>query len=158
MLPPLTSGGTWTPYRAVFTPDQGTTALDLFIYSSATSPAPALNDFANVRVVALKSVSPVDLVASPINNGGTKTLVVQRDAYSSGWIGPSKSHHVLVDGLENGWFIDPPVRYISTRYWPEDVVHASFAASALAFLIVLELLQPLVPWRRLRSIYERLKF
>jgi hypothetical protein len=152
---PVPSTGSWTTYRAAYTPDPGTRGLNLVLYADSYRPnSLTQNDYADVGAVELGSLPEYDVLASPVSAAKGSRLVVEHSSYSGNWQGPSGSRHVMVDGLTNGWVLSDSRSFIAT-YQPDGPVRLSFVASTLAVMITLGLAASLIPWQPLLSSVRR---
>lgn len=130
--PNIPKTAAWSDYRAVLVPDPGTTAIEVFLYADATKVT-SINDYANVRVLEIRSIPRFVLIATP--NVGTARnigLIVQEASFSPLWE-LKGGQHVLVDGLLNGWLVtgsDP----FQPIYAPDTLVRALRWISLLAWL------------------------
>jgi hypothetical protein len=100
---PATSG--WFSYHAAITPDPGTTALSLFLYSMVDAPGQqTINEYADVRVIEVPTLPSFALIGEPHLQATQPTrLFVTHESFSTQWDGPPNAQHVLVDGMLNGW-------------------------------------------------------
>jgi arabinofuranan 3-O-arabinosyltransferase len=140
-------GAGWADYAISVTPDAGTRSLGLFIYADGdASGVRTVNDYADI---AVHSVPSTDLVLLGYPDGATSVatpqLLVLRETYSGNWIGPTRSIHVLVDGILNGWLLGQGGSGLSATYAPSELVSLGLWVSggALAVLLVLALNLPL---------------
>ncbi len=139
-LPALVANGqAWTRYTAAMEPDNGTTALDLFLYSPAAVRGTwTRNDYSDITVLQLPRLPHLDVIASPPQSSNDQMLLVHHSSYSPSWRGPAGSTHVAVDGLLNGWILSPG--RFSASYSPEQTVAASFVVTTVAVGVLLALL------------------
>lgn len=152
-FPPLPAGAGWRRYQAIVTPDPGTTSLSLFLYAAVSIPGQsAADEYAGVEVEAVPTTTPLIVLATPLHAAvRPPSLLVSGDGYGAGWLGPSHTDHVLVDGLRNGWLgtaigSPTPIRYVPARW---DVL--SRWVSLVGLVLLLGLAGSLVPWlHRLR--------
>ena len=103
-LTPQSGGSGWHDYTTTVYPAKGTTSLTLFLYADATRRGPtSVERYADVSFHHLPFDSPVVLVAMPLAVPTNERLVTVGTGYSTQWVGPRNSTHVVVDGLRNGW-------------------------------------------------------
>jgi hypothetical protein len=141
---PLARG--WSTYRASVTPDPGTTALTLYLYADAQEGgSQTIVDYADVRVVELKTLPSFDLIADPVSQAlPTVKLAVVRDTFSPQWEESAGGRHVLVNGIVNGWLIPPQSGTSRAFYKPGDLFEAAQWVSLVAWLAVV--LVPIGIW------------
>jgi hypothetical protein len=136
LAPAVAQGNQWTAFRAVVVPDSGTSALALFLYADGTSSkARSQADYGNVEALELASLPQLDVLATPARPSDSHQLEIHHSTYSTSWNGPSGSHHVLVDGIMNGWLAargDPLV----AEYSYGGAVRAGFVASVAGLLLI----------------------
>jgi hypothetical protein len=144
-VPQPTGSREWVGYQAAIVPDQGTSALELFVYAAAQTPNVLTeNDYAEVRAAAIPIVPQLDVIgAGPESNPSpSQTLVIDHTSFSTTWRSPSATH-VLVDGVISGWLANS-TQPINPTYWPNAPIQASFilsigTASLLVTLVLLTL-------------------
>jgi len=126
-LPSIPAGNGWVSYRATVSPDAGTTGLGIFLYADASEAGvPTVDEYANIDVIELPSLPTVAIVGAPLKESKpTSQVAVLHASYSSDWIGPINSRHVLVDGLLNGWLISSSSGPVQVSYGPAPLVAAS---------------------------------
>jgi hypothetical protein len=148
-LPPaVAQGNQWTDFKAVVVPDGGTSALTLFLYADGTnSKAPSQADYGNVEALELASLPQLDVLAIPARLSDSLQLEIHHSTYSTSWNGPSRSHHVLVDGVMNGWLVARGQPLIA-QYSYAGVVRASFVGSVAGLVFILVLVAYSVRTRR----------
>ena len=137
----------WEQQTIVVTPDSGTSALGLFVYADANQfGPPTVNDYADIAVYSVPSTELV-LVGDPaVTTGGpTIQLLVLRESYSENWSGPSRSQHVLVDGMMNGWLLAQPGAGLSVTYTPTGLVTFGLLVSGAGLIGILILVVTLFP-------------
>lgn len=137
---PLPAGTGWQRYQTTVSLAPGTTAADVFVYATPSTPGTTAEvDYADVRILPLPAVVPV--LVSPAVSARHPVLRVTAEAYSPAWHGPGHATHVLVDGLRNGWLAGVPAELagpVADRWaGPE---RAALVASGLAGLGALGLL------------------
>jgi arabinofuranan 3-O-arabinosyltransferase len=142
------AGDTWTMYRSIVTPDPGTKAITLFLYSDVFSPGTTTaNDFGDIQVLEPPALPQYDLVGEPSSFSPVRALLVHDQGYSMLWHGPTGTKHVLVDGLFNGWLgatsTDTAVHYVG-----DDPIHLSRSTSLIGTVITLCVALSAVKWRR----------
>jgi hypothetical protein len=143
---PVTANGDWASLKATVTPDQGTTALDVYLYADVYVPHTLTqNDYANLQIRELPSLPQFDILGTPSDNGHPPRLLLDQSSYSSNWQGPSGSKHVLVDGLTNGWILTND-SVLAPRYLPDMAVRASFFVTAIAALALFGLVVSSASW------------
>lgn len=148
---PALAPGQWESYRAVVTPDPGTTAVAIFLYADGSgSNTQAQADYARVQVLELPFVPHWDILGTPSQLATSIRLEVQHSTYSSSWQGPAGSEHVLVDGLINGWLLVGSQPLLA-EYQPTASIEASFVASGVSALVIAGVIAFLVWKRRRRS-------
>lgn len=138
--PSLPSSAAWAHVQAVVTPNPTAGHLELFAYADSTTPGQVSTDeFADVAAYPVPSASsgrPV-LLATPDRPSRLRPrLELAGTSYAPGWSGPP-GRHVLVDGMRNGWLLDPgsvpgPATFTAAR-WDGD----ADALSALSGILVL---------------------
>jgi hypothetical protein len=134
----------WIAYRTAVNPEAGTRALTLHLYADMDPLGDgSINEYADIRaleVVSSDSVLPgFALLGSPDPQmRSLEQLVVVHSAFSTAWQGPSESHHVLVDGMLNGWFVGSGLNSntFSAKYSPATVFwSAGWLSVAVYFAI-----------------------
>jgi hypothetical protein len=121
------------------TPDTGTTALNLVLFSDVYVPHTLTeNDYANLQILELPALPAFDLLGTPTSTS-TARLIVHHSSYTSAWSGPPQSQHVLIDGLLNGWVITEKTQALSIDYLPSNQLIAAFGVSVVAATLALGL-------------------
>jgi hypothetical protein len=137
----------WSNFSASTTPDPDTETIQLLLYADALVPgAPTTTDYADPHVVVVPYVPQFDVVGTPVGTSQLSRLMVHRSSYSSNWLGPEGSRHVLVNGLLNGWQLDQ-AQPISAEYRPAREIFVAQLVSALGLAAALGLALSLWDWR-----------
>ena len=136
-MPALPAGGGWRRYSTVVAPTPGN-RLGLFLYADGVPGRSAtVAEYALVSVTPVAAPSVLDLVGTPVARPSAHpSLLVQPQAYSRRWTGPSGSRHVLVDGLVNGWLERGRPRRGPVAYPAARLVRLGQSASALCWLAI----------------------
>ncbi len=135
---PITNG--WTPYRVSVKPDLGTTALTMYLYADAAGQgARTIDEYADVQVIEVPALPSLALLAT---SGGQSAsplrLVVMHNSYSDRW-GVTNGRHVVVDGMLNGWLIQPGSVQFTPSYGPTAVFRVAQFVSLAALILALVL-------------------
>jgi hypothetical protein len=124
----------WSTYRALITPDSGTTALSLFLYADVYAfRQRTTNEYANIEIMEVAGAPQLALIGDPIVPRSNLQLVVVHESFSDQWQGPGD--HVLVDGMLNGWITADPRPLIV--YKPANSFKAAAFVSAAVLIVVL---------------------
>ncbi len=103
VLPALPTGPGWHRYTSIVHPDAGTKKITLFLYADSTRVGQSsIEQYAGIIARSLSSMPKVVLVGTPTMGFAPGRIVTFGTGYSSQWIGPSGSIHVVVDGMRNG--------------------------------------------------------
>lgn len=108
----VVSTANWSQFNTRISPNQGTTSLRLFLYSNLRSVGHvATVEYTGVLVLPDSSETPI-LVGVPVASSGSKArnLLAYPTGYSNGWSGSVPGQHVIVDGLRNGWLVNPSLQ------------------------------------------------
>jgi hypothetical protein len=108
-----------------------------------------------VLVVPLDTVPTLDPVVigyPDVSSFPPTQLLVLRESYSRDWTGPLNSKHVLVNGMTNGWLVEPTGPVSSPKYAPAELVSASLWLSAASFVLMLVLAVALRFLNHMRSV------
>lgn len=137
-LPNMPTAASWSPFRASVTPDAGTTGLILYLYADAAGQGrPTIDEYSDVRVLELATVPNLVLIATPDSGSSSSlNLVVLHNSFSTQWQS-AYGTHVLVDGMVNGWLVQPGSGRFSASYVHTGTVRAAQLISLAPLLIAL---------------------
>jgi arabinofuranan 3-O-arabinosyltransferase len=135
-LPNIPTKTGWYTYRASVSPDPGTKSIALYLYADATTQnTQTVNEYANVRAIEVQALPTLALLAKPdAEAGSTEQLVVLHDTFSNDWESTG-GRHVLVDGMVNGWLLQPGSNPSVATYWPTGFLRAAQWISLVTWLI-----------------------
>jgi hypothetical protein len=104
--PTLPTGGNWQTSSLEVMPDAGTRTLRLFLYADAPVGAPvSVEQYADITARSSAALPALVVVGTPDGAPAPSTLLINPESYSPEWQGPAGGHHVLVDGIRNGWIV-----------------------------------------------------
>jgi len=151
----IATGGGWNRYRAAVTPDEGTLALRLFVYSDVyNTGVQSVNEYADVHAWELLSIPQVDVMGSPDSSPSQPVeLRILRIDYSPNWVASTGAEHVLVNGLLNGWLSKDRGR-VSLTYRPAKIISMGFIVSTgvgVNLVLVCAFWAITAAWRLIRS-------
>jgi arabinofuranan 3-O-arabinosyltransferase len=160
-IPSLSDVSGWHHLQVVVTPEPRTQRLLLFLYATPSSVGQAaVSEFADVSVYDFTTRGQPILIGTPERRQDTAThLLTSSSAFASSWSGPAGSHHVLVDGVRNGWLMPDPAStrfesaesykpaWLFTLGWVTSL--ATVAAFTVGLVVILEQRR-----RRYRSVHE----
>lgn len=145
-VPTLATTPGWHHLQFVSYPSKQTKKLILFLYAT---PQPfgslAVDQYADLSsYLMLQDGQPI-LIGCPITTPPMPSgLVVSNEGFSSNWSLPIGGHHVIVDGLRNGWVLaDEPLSRASSHptYLPSThIAEANILSAVMAALVVLDAL------------------
>jgi hypothetical protein len=127
----------WSTYTTSVIPDALSSALSLYLYADSNgSGDETIIEYANVQVAEVPGLPAVALLANLTSQTTPSAqLEVIHSGYSPQWQGSNGSQHVLVDGLLNGWLIQPGASPVTVWYRPADIFRAAWWISGMVVLI-----------------------
>jgi len=99
-----------------------------------------------LQLLELPSLPRLDILATPSIEVEAPFLMVHRSSFSPLWRGPSEAHHVLVNGLVNGWQASSSQAPIA-RYMGEESVQVAYRVSVVGLVVALGVWLSLAFWR-----------
>ncbi len=135
---PLPSGSAWERYQTTVVPDPGATSIYLVLYAYSQSPGQdSVEEYAGIVVRSLPFATTVDVVGRPTEEPAPTRLLTYPTGYAPGWVGPSNSTHVVLDGLRNAWLTSSQTSTpLDVRYVPIANEHRDEILLAAAMLLL----------------------
>jgi hypothetical protein len=134
----------WHQYSTVVYPVKGTKSLVLFLYAdSPGSAGTSIERYTNITFRKFPDSSPIVLVGRSNAQPATKHLITLSTGYSTEWVGPQDSSHVIVDGLRNGWLVSSPV---SQHFKVSDIAVDREPIEEAALVVAMAILATLLWW------------
>jgi arabinofuranan 3-O-arabinosyltransferase len=141
----LPAGHGWTRYSVIADPSPGTTRVSLYLYADALGGSrTSTEEYAGIVAYSLPAMPNVVIFGKPMTKATPSRLLQALTGYSTAWSAPAVSHHVIVDGMRNGWILGAT----TTRRTSPHYIPATEELLDEILLAVLMIVLALGLWRR----------